>query len=632
MAITNGYSGKFAYLEQYWDKAYKTDTNGVATTNQTGLLSPYGEFFATEPGPAALVTLPDIDTGQRGTGIVSVIKLQLDVNHDGVMDLSFGGPDNTSQDRPFVFWINNDCDRGFTWADGHVDPDDDVTRDARGNFYDYEKVPDSEYRNGFPVSRRIPSLRDLEDFARLWICGVTTNLLPSLPADTVVALSWGDKGNPIASNPTIDLFRMADTNGFIAPYGSYAYLTNVTSAMLQTNELLYVARLGPGDSMEGSVTNFLGLQRLIWCGVKTGAGKLTLTFRQGSNTIAETSAYIELKDIKDMYERWSVGDNPNVPPITAPYHPADGLPTNSPPFKYAPAADTNTPYMLLVHDYDLPTWKKDAYAETAFKRLYWQGYQGRFGLFRWPGVTNTARPLDDSEFNAWRSSAGLLNLLTSLNAQYPGKVYLMAHGYGAIAAGEALHLAGTNNVVNTYIAMQGAIPSGAYSPSAPVRVVNTNLDDFTPDRYFNYYSAGAPCYFSGVGGAGTYINYFNTNDVLLTNSWRIEQDKKPASNFIKYFYHWDGTNFLRGYFPSLLLLFPADTYEIFSYCDEARSEAIGAQPGLGGPFLGQPNLNLSTLPWWSLRVRTDHNGEFISFCADDWAFWLAVLNSMGLKH
>jgi hypothetical protein len=58
MAIANGYPGKYAYLEQYWDYAHKIDS-----TNQTGLLSPYGEFFPTEPGPTALVTMPDIDTG-----------------------------------------------------------------------------------------------------------------------------------------------------------------------------------------------------------------------------------------------------------------------------------------------------------------------------------------------------------------------------------------------------------------------------------------------------------------------------------------------------------------------------------------------------------------------------------------
>ena len=46
-------------------------------------------------------------TWSRSSGVVNVIKLQLDVNHDGIMDLGFGGPDNTSQARPFVFWINN---------------------------------------------------------------------------------------------------------------------------------------------------------------------------------------------------------------------------------------------------------------------------------------------------------------------------------------------------------------------------------------------------------------------------------------------------------------------------------------------------------------------------------------------
>jgi hypothetical protein len=76
-AILNGYANRFGYLEQYFDKAYGMTDGGVVTTNQTGLLSPYGEFFPTEPWPTALVTMPDIETGQRGTGIVHVIKLRI---------------------------------------------------------------------------------------------------------------------------------------------------------------------------------------------------------------------------------------------------------------------------------------------------------------------------------------------------------------------------------------------------------------------------------------------------------------------------------------------------------------------------------------------------------------------------
>ena len=101
--IQNGYSGKFAYLEQFLDQAYTEDANGAATTNSAGVLSAYGEFFPTMPGPAALATMPDIDTGQRGTGTVYCVSLQLDANHDGNMDLSWNGPDATSTGSPMKF-------------------------------------------------------------------------------------------------------------------------------------------------------------------------------------------------------------------------------------------------------------------------------------------------------------------------------------------------------------------------------------------------------------------------------------------------------------------------------------------------------------------------------------------------
>src|SRR5260370_26888241 len=95
--------------------------------DDAGILSPYGEFFPTMPGPVALVTMPDIDTGQRGTGVVSVIKLQTDVDHNRIMDLSFGGADNTSPARPYVHWVDNNYDRFATDDDDQAQYDDDVS-------------------------------------------------------------------------------------------------------------------------------------------------------------------------------------------------------------------------------------------------------------------------------------------------------------------------------------------------------------------------------------------------------------------------------------------------------------------------------------------------------------------------
>jgi len=82
--------------------------------------------------------------------------------------------------------------------------------------------------------------------------------------------------------------------------------------------------------------------------------------------------------------------------------------------------------------------EKNWFAETEFKRLYWQGYQGRFGLFRWPTTDQTLTYLtafDNSENHAWASATGLLNLITNLNAKYPGNVYLTAHSQGTVVVG-----------------------------------------------------------------------------------------------------------------------------------------------------------------------------------------------------
>ena len=103
---------KYAYLGQYFfTNAFMLDANGNVTTTNTGVVSPYGEFFPTQPGPVALITMPDIDTQMQATGIVQVISLALDANHDGTIDTTFNGPDFVSANHPYLFWANNNYDR-----------------------------------------------------------------------------------------------------------------------------------------------------------------------------------------------------------------------------------------------------------------------------------------------------------------------------------------------------------------------------------------------------------------------------------------------------------------------------------------------------------------------------------------
>ena len=53
-----------------------------------------GEIFPTEPGLAALTTKPDPDQGGiQSTDLVHVLKIQFDVNRDGVRILALPDPD-----------------------------------------------------------------------------------------------------------------------------------------------------------------------------------------------------------------------------------------------------------------------------------------------------------------------------------------------------------------------------------------------------------------------------------------------------------------------------------------------------------------------------------------------------------
>ena len=659
LALQNGNSGVYGYLGQYFDQAYKIGTNGAATTNATGILSPYGEFFATEPGKAALVTMPDIDTGERGTCTVYCVSLQLDANHDGVMDLNFNGADTTSSSRPFAFWINNNYDRLELDGDDNAYYEDDV-KVANSPYTPYQNTPDSEYRTA-GGGRAIPTKRDLEDFARLWVCGVSSNLLASLPSGSMVTLSWGDMGGANPNHPTIDLFQAADADGGIG------YLTNATVGAQQISPLTgYLGRLEPGGSIQLNAAyfnNWAG-DHFIWCGVKGGSGQLFLTIADSNgNTLAQSSVWIQIKDIKQMYERWTVGDDVAQAPTITAYKAGEDLPAGVPSFEYPILQATNTPYILFVHGWNMERWDKDRFAETAFKRLYWQGYQGRFGSFRWPtgsGFTGNlwqaltdARNYDNSEYQAWQSAVGLKNMLTRLSILYPGKVYLIAHSMGNVVAGEALRLVGTNQLVNTYVASQGAVSAQVYDstvaapyllefnyqyPSGPLSAGGArNYGPSTPNIYLNWLAGNS-------GGVGRRINFYNENDfALAAPRWGFDQITKPDV-LPSGWYGYNGTTndaspwnhffkFAGGNTISLdIVNNMANRYDVMAYAAESRSTALGATPGITN-FV-PVNLSSIWLPDVNPAFQNNPYGEHFyhsaQFRGSYWeqeGYWGALLGS-----
>ncbi|MGD0814627.1 MAG: hypothetical protein ABSA83_13555 [Verrucomicrobiota bacterium] len=625
-AVLNGSPNVFAYLGQYFTNAFLM-SNGVVTTNPAGILSEYGEFFPTVPGQVALLTMPDPDQNyMQGTCVVDIIRLSLDVNHDGIMNETYTGPDNGS----YTLWANNDYDR---YTGGGED--------------DLQTASQPDYNYTIGGYRAIPCPRDLEDYARLWVSGVS-NTLSRLPTGSTVTLSWApvnydSNGNPTeAGSPTIDLFQAAD------PDGGIGYLTNLATATNQLNNTRcqYVGRLGPGSNIvlnSSSYSNGWAGDHYIWCGVFQGSGTLTLTISDGSgNLLAQSSQSIQIQDIKQMYERWTVGDSPDTAPgapmssaVPAEDNFSPGYPAQYFTYSYDPDYDTNDAYIVCVHGWNKLTWQKDRDAETMYKRLYWQGYQGRFGEFRWPcnllnlNTLLLALPnFDLGEWTAWQCGQPFETFLAGLNSKYPGNVYVLAHSMGNVVTGEALRLAGTSNIVNTYVATQAAISAHDYD--------NTIAQDVpyrpaTPDSEGHYYTNGAPPYFNSIGGASHFVDYYNYNDSVLS-WWITDQQIKPD---VGYQYETPSQRYPSGYYYQVgiqqprPLLFPTNTYEIFARAVPSYSFPLGAETNIAATFPSSLAVNLHAAPY---NFGTQHSLQFRSDNMTTAVYWHQLLISFGINH
>jgi hypothetical protein len=368
-----------------------------------------------------------------------------------------------------------------------------------------------------------------------------------------------------------------------------------------------------------------------------------------------------------MYERWTVGDVASREPYEYPYLAVEGLTNGIKKFQYGPPEGTNTPFILFVHGWNLEKWEKDRYAETAFKRLHWQGYQGRFGSFRWPtdhgfdslwDAATDRRNYDRSEFNAWKSASMLTGFLkTTLNTKYPGQVYLLAHSMGNVVAGEALRLA-TNQIVNTYVATQAAVPAHTYDGTLapyPFTFLGINLGPRTPNVYSNWFTAAI--------GASRRINFYNTNDYALRKEfWELNQLLKPdQATIFGWNYLFDGFPYdnIQSYTNTLddtppwnhfqkekglgaiyldIVSGLTDRYEVMSYAAQSRSTAMGRTAGVAN-LNGNVNLGRVNDPIWPADAEDQspkqysrhkwHSAQFRSSNMRQKGYWRTLLSEEG---
>ncbi|MFO1491433.1 MAG: alpha/beta fold hydrolase [Kiritimatiellia bacterium] len=375
-----------------------------------------------------------------------------------------------------------------------------------------------------------------------------------------------------------------------------------------------------------------------------GKGRLVLLAKRGNLVLAETAVTLEIKPVEWFYDRYTVSvtspDNTdpwNVTVSQTAFHEYTG--------GYTPATDE---VFLLVHGWNMSEFEKRRWAETAFKRLWWQGYQGRVILFSWPTLQNPEyfltkaiwdpRNFDNSEIRAWRSAAALSSLFQTLG---PARLRVMAHSMGNIVASEALKLH-TGPPVHSYIACQAALSAQYYNNlNAAIRPCPPSgaLFPTTPDVMGHYFEGQAPSveYFAGLGQkVSSAYNYCNPYDWAL-RIWEINNAHRPdgvygfmyAGSDLRY--SPGSPDFDRFYRLGTFLNYPYpfdnldERYVIFSYMAESRSTALGAWD-CAKVFRGNVGLDLNC---GYDGQHYSHSRQFRSNILDESRFWNRVCKDFG---
>jgi hypothetical protein len=273
--------------------AYKINTSAAITT---GILSPNlnfpqvgwiyparsADFTPTQPGKVIITTKPD-SNGNYGEVVVYVIDMQVDANHDGVID----NRDVTSANNPFTFWVNNDVDRWHTVDSTDAEQDSLQINDS--SIPVYNQVPDCFFGGTtLPFAGMIPCTRDLEDYARLWIPGLS-NLMQVLPTNYTVTLQCRNN-----TGAGLRVFAAADADG------GTNYLFDTTTASNQINYLEYPC-LGYANPKQTISINAgfdcpYGLppaDHYIFCGTASGNDELVLQVNnQFGGEVGEASVFL----------------------------------------------------------------------------------------------------------------------------------------------------------------------------------------------------------------------------------------------------------------------------------------------------------------------------------------------------
>ncbi len=384
--------------------------------------------------PADMAVVPGYDRVQDIHTQLLPAQIAVDANRDG--EITFDGKDKTTAEKPYRFWINNDQD--------DVEVDEPV-------------IVDQNERD--LLDSTIKTIRDLEDFSRIKISvGIPLNQLQE--GKFKVGLKFK---NATTNGPAIGIWvNESDT-------GSWDYLTDGTAAGRQRSETCV------GDTLNG--TAFIPITywsdrlnseaHLIFEGVKKGEGELVLVVKPEVGAEVEMSSiHLNLLDVREMYQRARIENEPEqIPDPWVNANPTAQTwkwdPWN---WSYNEDPDAENVTAVYVHGWRLTYMDFMCWSDLSYKRLWHQGFKGKFYSFRWATFSPSYLTYNPSEYRAWLCGPALAEFVNQL--PNPGRRSLFAHSMGNVITGSALRVGMS---VQQYALCNAAMASMAYDPNSALK-------------------------------------------------------------------------------------------------------------------------------------------------------------------
>jgi len=533
------------------------------------------------------------------------LQVGVDLNRDGVISFEemdangkrIASPDQTTPERPFRFWLNDDYDVVLQYGNHRFDKTE-CTADIRSDPKDGRQVCEQEdlldtgTTNVANGSKSIESLRDLEDFVALairiqpWQAGmsalkdVKVKLRTSGFSINVFEGKWGQPRTGGQSTTLLSGEHVTD-RGIAREQVQAQWI----SALPDTYGLPQSATRAGSRELKLKWFDVYkdGVARLLFEGITGSEACLTqpdtcfleVTIEdEKGHAIISKKLYMTLHPVKAFYDHYTVGVGQSDAPSITPLRVHDAV------FRLTPETQENRDkYIVFVHGWRMKNAERVNFAETALKRLYWSGYDGKFGFFSWPTDwfykpsylsrgESALKALADpqnysrSEAIARRTAPALTQWLEQLGHG----VRVFAHSMGNVVVSEALRQFTGTQLMTTYVATQAAEVAGAYDPTAQDMDVdlsflqdvvpgcsgrpafevawrclnndNGNIQDIPPDKYrytvpnphdFDATQWGTN-YYSGIAAkAGRIVNFNNFEDAAL-DAWRLQQVTKPDND------------------------------------------------------------------------------------------------------